>query len=304
LSRHVVTGCAGFIGGHLVQALLARGDEVVGIDADLRGARGGDGLALVQGDLAVLDLAPVLADADGVFHLAGRPGVRGSWGDAFAAYAHDNLVATQRVFEAAARAGVRVVWASSSSVYGDGDPGGPPRPISPYGVTKLACESLAAAYAGSQGLADVALRLFTVYGPRQRPDMALARVVAALAGDGRFTVYGSGRQTRDLTYVDDAVRAALLAMERGRPGAAYYVGGGASVSLAEALATAERLSGRRLRLTHGEERPGDMRATRADVRAARDELGWEPEVSFEEGLAAHLEWGGVPMAVTGRREAA
>jgi nucleoside-diphosphate-sugar epimerase len=245
-----------------------------------------------------------VAGADGVFHLAGRPGVRGSWGDAFAAYARDNLVVSQRVFEAAARAGARVVWASSSSAYGDGAPGGPPRPISPYGVTKLACESLAAAYAGSQGLAAVALRLFTVYGPRQRPDMALARIVAALAGDGRFTVYGSGRQTRDMTYVGDAVGAALLAMERGRPGTAYDVGGGASVSLAEALATAERLSGRRLRVGHAEERPGDMRATRADAAPAREELGWEPRVAFEEGLAAHLEWGGVPVLVTRRREAA
>jgi UDP-glucuronate 4-epimerase len=302
VSLHVVTGSAGFIGSHLVDALIARGDEVVGIDLRPEAAR--PGLTAVQADLATVDPAPLLAGAEGVFHLAGRPGVRGSWGDAFAAYARDNLVVTQRVFEAAARAGVRVVWASSSSVYGDRAPDEPPRPISPYGVTKLACESLAAADAAALGLDAVALRLFTVYGPRQRSDMALARVVVALAGDRPFTVYGSGLQTRDLTYVGDAVRASLLAMERGRPGAVYDVGGGASVSLAEMLTVAERLSGRRLRLRHEEGRAGDMRSTRADAAAARDELGWEPRVPFEEGLAAHLEWGGVPVAVTARQEAA
>lgn len=304
MARHVVTGCAGFIGSHLVDALLARGDEVVGVDrfsghydrgqkeANIAGALATPGFRLVEGDLCTIDLGGVVGGAAGVFHLAAQPGVRGSWGEGFALYARDNLVATQRVAEAAAGAGARLVWTSSSSVYGDAarhptPETTPPRPISPYGVTKLACESLVGAYAG-RGLEAVTLRLFTVYGPRQRPDMAFARAVAAAQAGAPFTVLGDGAQTRDVTYVGDAVRAALLAMEAGRGGAVYNVGGGAEVALIACLGEIERLAGWPLALVFAEAAAGDAARTSADTAAARRDLGWAPLTPFAEGIAAQV----------------
>jgi UDP-glucuronate 4-epimerase len=219
--------------------------------------------------------------------------VRGSWGDTFALYARDNLVATQRLFEAAIQAGCRVAWASSSSVYGNAESYPTredvrPSPISPYGVTKLSCESLAAAYGATRGLDAVALRYFTVYGPRQRPDMAFTRIVGALAEGGVFHVFGSGEQTRDVTYVGDAVAATLAAMERAPAGATYNVGGGSETTLLDVIRLSERLSGRRLELRHEATAVGDVRRTSADTSAARADLGWEPRVSLEEGLRAQL----------------
>src|SRR5436190_7045510 len=207
MSRYVVTGAAGFIGSHLSTALLDRGDRVVGVDAftdyyarevkeaNLGDVDGRDAFTFVEADLSDAAVDDLVGGADGVFHLAAQPGVRGSWGETFSHYARDNVVATQRVFEAAAQCGLRVVWASSSSVYGNAEtyPTAEdvrPRPISPYGVTKLCCESLADAYAESVGLDHVALRYFTVYGPRQRPDMAYTRIVTTLAKGGTFTVFG------------------------------------------------------------------------------------------------------------------
>jgi len=310
--RYLVTGCAGFIGSHLSEALLERGDEVVGVDAltdyydrslkeaNLAVLRDAAGFRLLEVDLAVAPLDELVADADGVFHIAAQPGVRGSWGTTFAVYARDNVIATQRLFEAALAATKRVVWASSSSVYGNAEAHPtredmPPRPVSPYGVTKLCCEHLAGAYAESRGLDAVALRYFTVYGPRQRPDMAFTRIVNALAQGRRFTVFGTGRQSRDVTYVDDAVAATLAAFERGASGAAYNVGGGNETSLLDAIAVCERLSGRTLELEFAEVATGDMRRTSADTsRAARD-LGWTPLTTLEEGLAQQLRWAGVAV---------
>ena len=311
-----VTGCAGFIGSHLCEALLARGDRVVGLDAftdyyerdrkerNLAGVRGEHGFSLTEADLVDADLDGLLKgveEIDGVFHLAAQAGVRGSWGDTFARYTSDNVLATQRVFEAASRRGLRVVWASSSSVYGDAEryptpEDAPRRPISPYGVTKLTCEHLAASYADVHALDCVTLRYFTVYGPRQRPDMAFARVVEALADAGEFTMLGTGRQTRDVTYVSDAVSATLLAMEHGRSGSTYNVGGGSEGSLIDAIRLAERLSGRSLRLTERPSAAGDVRRTGADTSAARRDLGWEPATGIDAGLAAHLCWGGIPVS--------
>ena len=304
MASFVVTGCAGFIGSHLVDALLARGDEVVGIDrfsghyprrmkeANLAGALADPGFRMIEGDLCAIDLDEAVDGAAGVFHLAAQPGVRGSWGEGFALYARDNLVATQRVAEAAAAAGARLVWASSSSVYGDAalhptPEATPPRPISPYGVTKLACESLVGAYA-ARGLDAVTLRLFTVYGPRQRPDMAFARAIAAALAGAPFTVLGDGAQTRDVTYVADAVAAALLAMGAGPPGAVYNVGGGSEVSLAASLRAIECLAGRPLALVFAEAAAGDAARTSADTSAARHGLGWAPRTPFAEGIAAQM----------------
>ena len=296
--RFLVTGAAGFIGSHLAEALQAAGHEVLGLDCFTdyydpalkeENARGLD--------VRRLDLAEEKLDFsgfDGVFHLAGQPGVR-SFGDVFPLYVRRNVLASQRVFEAAATAGVRVVFSSSSSVYGDAEryptpEDTPPQPVSPYGITKLTCEHLARAYARSFGLDAVVLRYFNAYGPRQRPDMAFPRVVAALVEGGSFTLYGDGGQSRSFTYVGDIVAATVLAMERAGAGAVYNVGGGQEATMNEALALLEEIAGRTLDRRHGPPVPGDQRRTKADTTRIRDELGWEPRTPLEVGLRAHWDW--------------
>jgi len=296
--RYVVTGAAGFIGSHLSQALTEAGHEVTGIDAftdyydpRLKEANAA-GLEVLRLDLVEDELD--FAGFDGVFHLAGQPGVRASWGPDFELYVRRNLLATQRVLEAAAAAGVRVVYASSSSVYGDAETyptpeDARPLPISPYGVTKLACEHLARAY-GREGLDTVGLRYFVVYGPRQRPDMSFARIVGALAEGSTFEIYGDGRQSRGFTYVADAVEATIAAMERAQPGTIYNVGGGSEASLLDAIETAERVSGRRLETRFLAAAAGDVRRTSADISAIEGDLGWAPSTALEDGLRAQWEW--------------
>jgi UDP-glucuronate 4-epimerase len=305
VSRYVVTGCAGFLGSHLTETLLRRGHDVIGIDAftdyyprrvkesNVVEAQRQLGLSVAEVDLSDGALAPLLDGVDGVFHLAAQPGVRGSWGETFADYVRDNILATQRLFEAAAPRGARVVMASTSSVYGNAEAyptreDALPRPISPYGVTKLACESLARTYAECFGLETVALRYFTVYGPRQRPDMAFARVISALLEGKPFHVYGTGEQSRDFTYVDDAVVATIMAMERGPAGTVYNVGGGSETTLRDAIALCERLAERRLDVVYEATARGDVRRTAADTGLIRSELGWSPRVSLEKGLHAQL----------------
>jgi UDP-glucuronate 4-epimerase len=302
----VVTGCAGFIGSHLTDALLNHGHAVIGIDsfsdfyprplkeANVASARRQSSFRLMEAEIGATLLGPLFAEADGVFHLAAQPGVRGSWGSAFAMYAEHNIVATQTILEAAADAGVRVVLASSSSVYGEAAVRPTPetatcRPLSPYGVTKLTCERLAAAYSVTRGADVIVLRYFTVYGPRQRPDMAFARVLRGLLAGDRFRIHGTGRQARDATYVADAVEATVLAFERGTPGAVYNVGGGRIVSLLEVIEICQRLSGRRLSVEHEQPAAGDVSYTTADTERLAG-LGWCPRVMLEDGLAAELEW--------------
>jgi nucleoside-diphosphate-sugar epimerase len=303
---YVVTGCAGFIGSHLVEALRARGCSIVGVDAftdnysrackerNLEQCRSSDGdFRFIERDVAEGSLDPLFAGVDGVFHLAGRPGVRTSWGSTFAGYLHDNLLATQRVFEAAARHEIRVVYASSSSVYGDARDY-PLRedatllPVSPYGVSKLACEALATAYVLSCGLDAIGLRYFSVYGPRQRPDMAFSHALACLADNRPFDVLGSGRQTRDFTYVGDVVSATLAAMKRAPSGRIYNIGGGCETSLLGSLALCEDIAGRRVARRHIPSAVGDARRTIADTAKACAELGWTPTMSLERGLAAQI----------------
>jgi len=302
--KYVVTGAAGFIGSHLSEALLARGDEVVGVDCFTdyydpalkeENARGID---VRRVDLAEdsLDLDGV----DGVFHLAGQPGVR-SFGEAFPLYLRRNVLATQRVFQSAAGAGVRVVFASSSSIYGEAEryptpEETTPRPISPYGVTKLACEHLAAAYATAFGLDAVVLRYFTVYGPRQRPDMFFRRVCDALLTGGTFEIYGSGEQSRSFTEVGDTVAATIAAMDGGAPGTVYNVGGGEEASMLEAIALLERAAGRTLDVRHVEVARGDVRRTKAEASRIRDALGWEPRVGLAGGLARMWSWASARVA--------
>jgi UDP-glucuronate 4-epimerase len=307
LTAYLVTGCAGFIGSRLAEALLDAGETVVGVDAftdyyarELKEANverlvAQPGFTLMRGDLVEEPLAPLVERCDGVFHVAAQPGVRGSWGDSFALYARSNLLATQRVLEAAASAGVRLVLASSSSVYGEAErypthEDTPPRPISPYGVTKLGCEHLVRAYASVRALDAVVIRYFTVYGPGQRPDMAFTRIIRALVTGEPFHLYGSGDQSRDVTYVDDAVRATVQAMRRAPAGAVYNVGGGTETSLLEVIALLEEHAGRRLDIRHEPAAAGDVRRTAADTTRIRAALGWEAATSLEDGLSAQLAW--------------
>jgi UDP-glucuronate 4-epimerase len=298
--RYVVTGAAGFIGSRLARALVERGHEVLGIDAytdtygRARKEENAEGLDVVEVDLAETPVAELLAGAAGIFHLAGQPGVRSSWGADFELYARRNLIATQRLLEQAVGTRARVVFSSSSSVYGDAErfptrEDAAPRPISPYGVTKLGCEHLLYAY-GRAGLDGVILRYFTVYGPAQRPDMAFAALLEALAEGRPFRLFGDGGASRSFTYVGDAVEATIAAMELAPRGAVYNVGGGEEATMAEAIALAERIAGRPLEVERLPAAPGDARRTRADTARARRDLGWEPRTPLAEGLRAQWEW--------------
>ena len=294
--RYAVTGAAGFIGSHLAETLQEQGHDVVGLDCftDYYDPRlkeeNARSLDVRRVDLAEDELD--FAGFDGVFHLAGQPGVR-SFGDVFPLYLRRNVEASRRVFEAAARSRVRVVFASSSSVYGEAEryptpEGTPPRPLSPYGITKLAAEQLARAYSRSFGLDAVVLRYFNAFGPRQRPDMAFTRVAFALAEGRPFTLFGDGAQSRGWTYVSDVVDGTIAAMERGQ--GTYNVGGALEASMRDAIAMFERLAGRSLELLVEPEVPGDQRRTMADTTRIRSDLGWEPHVTLEEGLNAQWEW--------------
>jgi len=302
--RFVVTGVAGFIGSHLTEAPHARGDEVVAVDCftdyydPALKEDNASAYDVARLDLAADDLA--LDGFDGVFHLAGQPGVRSSF-QAFDNYVRRNLLATQRVFESAARSGVRVVFASSSSVYGDAESyptseDADAAPISPYGISKLGCEQLAYAYASSFGLDAVVLRYFTVYGPRQRPDMALARIVDALARGASFELYGDGLQSRSFTYVADVVAATLAAMEQAPAGALYNVGGGVEASMRDAISTLEQISGAMLAVVERPTAAGDVRRTAADTRRIEHDLGWRAETALADGLQAQWEWASVRVA--------
>ncbi len=299
--RYAVTGAAGFVGSHLAEALAAAGHDVTGVDCftdyydPALKEENARVLEAVGCELRRLDLAEDVLDFaayDGVFHLAAQPGVR-SFGDVFPLYLRHNVLASQRVFEAAARDGVKVVFASSSSVYGAAEryptsEETPPAPISPYGITKLAGEHLAAAYERSFGLRSTVLRYFNAFGPRQRPDMAFTRIVAALATGGRFELYGDGEQSRGWTYVADVVDATIAAMEHGE--GVYNVGGALEASMNGTIALLERISGATLDVTRHPPVPGDQRRTNADTTRIRADLTWAPRVSLEAGLQAQWEW--------------
>lgn len=307
MGRYLVTGCAGFIGSHLSETLVALGNQVLGVDsfasyyartlkeANLARLRDDPKFTLVEADLVHARLERLLDGVDAVFHLAAQPGVRKSWGRDFTVYLQRNLLASQRVFEAAARGGLRVVFASTSSVYGDAETyptpeEAPARPISPYGVSKLACEQLAHAYASSSQLDFVAIRYFTVYGPRQRPDMAFSRIISSLIDGTPFHVFGTGRQSRDFTYVDDAASATLSALGRAPRGAIYNVGGGCEATLREVIALCEQITGWKLETRFERPAAGDARRTRADTRRIATDLGWAPATSLADGLAKQVEF--------------
>jgi UDP-glucose 4-epimerase len=306
--KALVTGAAGFIGSHLCEALLSRGFEVTGLDcftdyyprpfkeANLDPLRGRPGFHMIEGSVQRTDLAALLDGKTHVFHLAAQAGVRKSWGRDFRTYTENNVDATQRLLESCVgRPLHRFVYASSSSLYGDNvsipmREDALPQPVSPYGVTKLAGEQLCHLYFVNHGVPTAAMRYFTVYGPRQRPDMAFHRFIRASLEGRPVTLYGDGNQTRDFTYVADAVAATMAAGERGVPGRAYNVGGGSRVSMNEVIEIIGRVAGRPLEVHREPVQKGDMRDTYADTSRARADLGFAPSVTLEQGIEAEYRW--------------
>ena len=304
----VVTGAAGFIGSHLTEKLLAGGNDVVGIDCftdyyerdikekNLEPARGHARFSFEELDLVDDDLGPALDGASVVYHLAGQPGVRPSWGSQFDQYVRDNIIATQRLLEGLKGSPIkRLVFAGSSSVYGDAEmfptrESALPRPVSPYGVTKLAAEHLTHLYTRNFDIPAVSVRYFTVYGPRQRPDMAFARFMRALSDGQEIEVYGDGEQTREFTYVSDAVAGTIKAAGADVIGQVFNLGGGSRVTVNQVLATLEEISGMEVRRQNLPAAPGDPRHTGASINLARERLGWEPRVSLRDGLDKQWRW--------------
>jgi len=306
--RILVTGCAGFIGSHLSEYWVNAGHEVVGVDcftdyypraakeANLRWLRDQARFSLREVDLAEAPLEPLVDGVHLVYHQAGQPGVRASWGRTFESYVRNNVLATQRLLEAMKGQPIKkFVYASSSSIYGDAeafptDESALPRPVSPYGVTKLSGEQLAYLYWRNYGLPTVALRYFTVYGPRQRPDMAFHRFIRWALEREPIQVYGDGEQTRDFTFVSDAVAANVAAGTSDAVGVAMNIGGGSQVSVNQVLRLIEQLLERPVQVSYSETARGDVRHTSADTQRAAGLLRYHPKVRLEAGLAAELEW--------------
>jgi nucleoside-diphosphate-sugar epimerase len=302
----VVTGAAGFIGSHLCEHLLRFGHRVSGVDAfipyypaalkerNLADVRANPAFCLHRLDLRSDPLDAALADADVVFHLAAMAGLQQSWTN-FDGYATCNIQATQRLLESLRRAAPclqRLIYASTSSVYGrfaSGDESLPTKPISPYGVTKLAAEHLCRAYADTHDLPLVVLRYFSVYGPRQRPDMGYHRFIRAMLQGEAVIVNGDGQQVRGNTYVTDCVEATVAAMQA-HPGEMFNVGGGETATVWDILHRLERLAGRPAQIRHEPARPGDQRQTFADTAKLQRHLGWEPRTGLDDGLARQWEW--------------
>jgi nucleoside-diphosphate-sugar epimerase len=307
-TRVVVTGAAGFIGSHLCDRLLADGHEVVGIDsftgyyardlkeANLESARQHSNFKLVEADLVTAGLSQALSGASVVFHLGGQPGVRPSWGSTFDPYVQANIVATQRLLETLREIPIkRLVFASSSSIYGDAEmfptkETALPRPVSPYGMTKLAAEHLAFVYMRNFQIPVTTLRYFTVYGPRQRPDMAFCRFMEALVENQEIGIFGDGEQTREFTYVSDAVDGTVKAAAADVAGQIINLGGGSRVTVNRVLDTLEEISRIKARRKYLPVAPGDPRHTGASINLARERLGWEPRVSLREGLTRQWRW--------------
>ncbi len=296
------------MGSHLCERLLAAGHQVAGLDSfsdyyererkeqNLGAARKHHNFTLEEADLVDADLKRILSGAKVVFHLAGQPGVRPSWGGHFDRYVHDNIVATQRLLESLRDTPVeRLVFASSSSVYGDAEmfptkESALPRPVSPYGMTKLAAEHLTFVYMRNFGIPATSLRYFTVYGPRQRPDMAFCRFMEALVEQQEIEIFGDGEQTREFTYVSDAVDGTVKAASADVVGQIINLGGGSRVTVNRVLDTLEDISRIKARRQHLPAAPGDPRHTGASINLAREKLDWEPRVSLREGLTRQWEW--------------
>lgn len=310
MAKSIVTGAAGFIGSHLVEALLKRGEEVIGIDEfndyydptikrkNIAHLQNHPRFTLVEGNIQFLDWKTLLKNVDVIYHQAAQAGVRASWGEGFRAYTERNINSTQVLLEAAKDTPSlkRLVFASTSSVYGDAETLPTheeicPKPVSPYGITKLAAERLCGLYHKNFGVPFVSLRYFTVYGPRQRPDMAFHKFFKAVLTDEAIPIYGDGQQTRDFTFVSDAVAANLAAATvLEAVGEIFNIGGGSRVVLAEVLQTMEEIVGHPIKKNHVEKAMGDARHTAADVSKAQKVLGYQPQVSLYEGLKQEWQW--------------
>jgi nucleoside-diphosphate-sugar epimerase len=310
MAKSIVTGAAGFIGSNLAETLLKQGEQVIGVDhfndyydvalkrKNISFLEHYPNFQLVEGDIQNLDWAALLQDVDVVYHQAAQAGVRASWGDGFRAYTERNINATQVLLEAAkdAKSLKRLVFASTSSVYGNAETLPTyeticPQPVSPYGITKLAAERLCWLYYYNFGVQVTALRYFTVYGPRQRPDMAFHKFFKAFLEDKAIPIYGDGQQTRDFTFISDAVAANIAAGSAPEAvGEIFNVGGGSRVVLTEVLDTIDAIVGKPVRREYTEKAMGDARHTAADVSKANKLLGYQPKVSLKEGLAQEWEW--------------
>ena len=299
----LVTGCAGFIGSHLAERLLREGYDVIGIDCftdyysraikegNMATALGHKNFKLVEENLLSIDDYP---EVDYVFHEAAQAGVRKSWGKDFEIYTRNNIEATQRLLEFYKDSNIKkFVYASSSSVYGDAElpmkEDSLLKPVSPYGVTKLAGENLCYLYYKNYGVPTIALRYFTVYGPRQRPDMAIHKFVRAIFDDDTITAFGDGTQTRDFTFVDDAVEANLLAAKNDLVGDAFNIGGGSRISVNKLIKKVEKIIGNKAKVEYMEKQKGDVRDTWADVDKAEKMLHWVPKVNISSGLKRFIE---------------
>ncbi len=308
MPRSVVTGAAGFVGSHVVDRLVALGHDVVGVDCyldyydrelkelNIQEASSNPRFQMLEDDLVTMDLAGLLEDADYVFHQAGQAGVRPSWGGHFAGYVRNNIEATQRLLEAAKDADLtKFVFASSSSIYGDAKElpvteETIPQPISPYGVTKLAAEHLCSLYATNYGVPAISLRYFTVYGPRQRPEMAIQRFLSACGTGETVNLLGDGTQTRDFTFVGDIVEANVLAMEADTSECVVNICGGSRISLTDLIELLQEISGRPLHIEREPAAQGDAKHTFGDNSLARHVLGFEPQTTLAEGVAAQWLW--------------
>ncbi len=310
MSTHIVTGVAGFIGSYLAEALLDKGDLVIGIDQfndyynpqlkrnNVSSLQKNSAFTLIESDIETLNWQKLLQDVDVVYHQAAQAGVRASWGEGFRHYTERNINATQIILEAAkeTKSLKRFVYASTSSVYGNAETMPTPesicpQPVSPYGITKLAAERMCWLYQQNFGVPVTALRYFTVYGPRQRPDMAFHKFFKAAIQDEAISIYGDGKQTRDFTFVSDAVAANLAAGEVPEAiGEVFNIGGGSRVVLTDVLATMEEVIGQPIRKNYVERAMGDARHTSADVSKAQRILGYQPQVSLAEGLTKEWQW--------------
>jgi len=302
--KALVTGCAGFIGSHLTDRLLADGYEVTGIDCftdyyarsikedNISDARKNPRFTFIEKDIMEMDAFP---EVNYVFHEAAQAGVRTSWGSSFSIYTENNIEATQRLLEwYKDKSLTKFVFASSSSVYGDAPlpmrEDMRPQPISPYGVTKLAAEYLCYLYWKNFNIPTISLRYFTVYGPRQRPDMAINKFVSDILKGKPITVYGDGEQTRDFTFISDVEEANLLAAKFSENGTVFNIGGGSRISVKDLIFDIETTVGKKAIFSYTESQKGDARDTLADNSNARHQLGWQPRIAIKEGMEKYVQW--------------